>query len=54
MWGGRGGRGGRGACACGGGGGWGGGGVSCFYSFGELLTDGLTQCLCIDRTLLYS
>ena len=50
MWGGRGG---RGACACGGGGGWG-GGVSCFYSFGEPLTDGLTQCLCIDRTLLYS
>ena len=32
----------------------GGGGVSCFYSFGEPLTDGLTQCLCIDRTLLYS
>ena len=31
-----------------------GGGVSCFYSFGEPLTDGLTQCLCIDRTLLYS
>ena len=30
------------------------GGVSCFYSFGEPLTDGLTQCLCIDRTLLYS
>ena len=28
--------------------------VSCFYSFGEPLTDGLTQCLCIDRTLLYS
>ena len=49
--------GGRGACACacgGGGGGGGGGGVSCFYSFGEPLTDGLTQCLCIDRTLLYS
>ena len=34
---------------------WGrGGGVSCFYSFGEPLTDGLTQCLCLDRTLLYS
>ena len=32
----------------------GGGCVSCFYSFGEPLTDGLTQCLCIDRTLLYS
>ena len=31
-----------------------GGDVSCFYSFGEPLTDGLTQCLCIDRTLLYS
>ena len=35
-------------------GGGGGGGVSCFYSFGEPLTDGLTQCLCIDRALLYS
>ena len=32
----------------------GGGFVSCFYSSGEPLTDGLTQCLCIDRTLLYS
>ena len=42
MWGGRGARGGRGACACGGGGG---GGVSCFYSFGEPLRHGLTQCL---------
>ena len=52
MWGG--GRGGRGACACACGGGGGGGWFPVFYSFGEPLTDGLTQCLCIDRTLLYS
>ena len=38
----------------GGGGGGGGGWFPVFYSFGEPLTDGLTQCLCIDRTLLYS
>ena len=27
----------------------GGGGVSCFYLLGNPLTDGLTQCLCIDH-----
>ena len=38
---------------------WGGGGVSCFFSFGEPLTHGLTQCLPVQFTpyhftLLYS